>query len=187
MRTNSNWIQTYTGGKFWPLDPSPEEVNIEDIAWALSMQCRFTGHCAEFYSVGDHSCWVSDMIPKEYQLQGLLHDAAEAYLIDVARPVKHADGFTFYREAEEKIAAAIGEKFGIDLVNLPHEVCHADSAMLLTEAHYLFPHSHPAQWRVSCSCGPVDKYDLQLEPRAPVAAYNAFLVRFEDLYVTRPH
>lgn len=179
MRTNSNWIQTYSGGKFWPLDPSPKEVNIVDIAWALSMQCRYTGHSSKFYSVGDHSCWVSDMVPDEYKFQALMHDAAEAYLIDVARPVKHADGFLFYREAEEKISAAIGQRYGIDLVNLPHEVHHADSAMLITEAHHLFPYGHPAQWRVTCSCGNMKPYEnIIFKPRKQIDAYRDFIGRF---------
>lgn len=47
---DGDWIQTYTNKQFWPLDPRPEDVCIEDIAHALSLQCRFTGHVREFYS-----------------------------------------------------------------------------------------------------------------------------------------
>ena len=54
-----DWIQVYTGGQFWPLDPRPEEIHIEDIAHALALTCRFTGHCREFYSVAQHSLLVS--------------------------------------------------------------------------------------------------------------------------------
>lgn len=78
-------IQTYTGRKFWPLDPRPEDVCIEDIAHALSLKCRFGGHCKRFYSVAQHGALVCNTLNVNggrrspvLLMQGLMHDAAEA-------------------------------------------------------------------------------------------------------------
>ena len=76
-----SWLQTYTGKKFYPFDPREEEVDILDIAHALSQLCRFGGHTKEFYSVAEHCVLVSMCCPSEVKLLGLLHDAAEAYQI----------------------------------------------------------------------------------------------------------
>jgi len=62
LQRNGDWIQTFSGLQFWPLDPRPDEINIEDIAHALSLQCRFGGHCNRFYSVADHSIHVSMLV-----------------------------------------------------------------------------------------------------------------------------
>ena len=83
------WIQTYTGGKFHLLAPRQEEINIVDIAHALSMMCRFTGHVRRFYSVSEHSWHASYLVPKQDALWALLHDASEAYMADMNRPLKH--------------------------------------------------------------------------------------------------
>ena len=108
-----DWMQTYTGRQFWPLDPRPEEVVIEDIARALSMQCRFAGHCAKFYSVADHSVRVSMLADENstLALAGLLHDAAEAYVVDVPRPLKRF--LPGYKEIEREVARAIEKRFGL--------------------------------------------------------------------------
>lgn len=96
------WIQTYTGKAFDLLDPQPEQVDILDIAHALSNICRFTGHCRAFYSVAQHSCLVARIVvdlwrrehgydcPEEVALVALLHDAPEAYIGDVSTPLKRA-------------------------------------------------------------------------------------------------
>lgn len=113
---------------FFPFDPRPEDIDLETIAHALSMQCRFGGHIKEFYSVAQHSVLVSltCVHPKE----GLLHDAAEAYLADVIRPLKVI--FPAYKEAEEKIERAIAEKFGL-IFPWPDDVKEADNVLLATE------------------------------------------------------
>ncbi len=96
------WIQTYTGKAFDLLDPKPEQVDVRDIAHALSLLCRFTGHCERFYSVAQHSCMVARIArdlwraehdaecPRPVLLRALLHDAAEAYVGDVSTPLKRA-------------------------------------------------------------------------------------------------
>ena len=97
----TDWIQTYTGRKFHPLDPAMTDFDLRDIAHSLSLLCRFNGHCLRFYSVAEHSVRVSRILPDDLKLWGLLHDAGEAYLTDLPRPVKgQMPGF---RDMEDKI------------------------------------------------------------------------------------
>ena len=113
------WIQTYKGGQFWPLDPRPQDVDIEDIAHALSMQCRFAGHVKHFYSVAQHSVLVARHVPQEYRVYALLHDAAEAYLFDCPKPIRHkivaysAEDNLPLHECEDAILYAIFDRYGI--------------------------------------------------------------------------
>ncbi len=79
-----DWIQVRSGRKFHPLDPRPEDVDINDIAHALSNLCRFTGHCTDFYSVAQHSVIASQIVPPASALAALLHDASEAYMGDIS-------------------------------------------------------------------------------------------------------
>ena len=85
-----DWIQTFSGGCFWPLDPRSSEVDIHDIAQSLAMTPRYRGHTVRFYSVAEHSVLVSRAVPPEYALWGLLHDAAEAYTADIPSPLKRS-------------------------------------------------------------------------------------------------
>ena len=104
----AGWIQTYTGKKFWPLDPRPEDVDIVDIAHALSMQCRFGGHCLRFYSTAEHSVYVSHHCGSA-ALIGLLHDGSEAYLLDMLAPIK--EYMPDYKAAEKRCQAAVYRAF----------------------------------------------------------------------------
>lgn len=126
-------IKTFSG-RVDPLNPDPEEIVIEDIAHALSRQCRYNGHCNGFLSVARHSIWVSDLLFNDghdprTQLSGLLHDAAEAYLGDLVRPLKHTPFGQMYLEAEGKIEAVICEKFGVPYP-IPEVVMAADNYIL---------------------------------------------------------
>lgn len=128
-----SFIRTFTGKYFWPLEPKVEDVDIKDIAHALANQCRWTGHVREFYSVAQHSVLVANNLPVRFALEGLLHDATEAYLVDLARPVKHAPGLgEIYRAVEEKLDAVIREKFGLPATVSP-AVKEIDNVLLWTE------------------------------------------------------
>ena len=86
-------ITTYTGRRFDPLHPDPDAISAEDIAHALSLLCRAGGHFAHFYSVAQHSVnCAKEALARGYTkrvaLGCLLHDASEAYLSDITRPVK---------------------------------------------------------------------------------------------------
>lgn len=136
-----DWLQTFSGRQFWPMDPRSSEVFIEDIAHALAMQCRFAGHCLRFYSVAEHSVLLTRYFSRvgastTIQLWALLHDASEAYLVDVPRPVKpYLEG---YRQAEASVMAAICEKFGLP-PRMPAEVHEADSAIIGNERDNMAP------------------------------------------------
>jgi hypothetical protein len=112
-----DYIGTYTGIHFYPLDPHPEDVNLEDIAHALSNICRFNGHVNDFYSVGTHSLNVCAVLiawgeSEQVQLYGLLHDAAEAYCCDIPRPLKpYLPG---YKDIEAGIMTAVYKRFGLE-------------------------------------------------------------------------
>jgi hypothetical protein len=105
---DGGFVETATGGRFYPFDPSPDDVRLEDVAAGLAHTCRFGGHCREFYSVAQHSLHVaSELADRGPRLQayGLLHDAGEAYLGDLPRPVKAE--FPAFEAAEERILSAV--------------------------------------------------------------------------------
>lgn len=134
QQAGDNWIQTFTGRRFYLPDPDPTSICIEDIAHALSLKCRFGGHCREFYSVAQHSVHVAAEVPPRYRLQALLHDAAEAYLPDVCCPIKPMlPGFA---AIERAVSVAIFRCFKVP--DIGHdEVKRADNQLLATEARDL--------------------------------------------------
>ena len=108
------------------------------------MQCRFNGHCREFYSVAEHSMRVADMVPTEHKAWGLLHDASEAYLSDMPSPIKRA--MPAYMRAEEMAMRAIAERLNLPWP-MPEVVAHADLVMLATEARDLMGEA-PDSWNL---------------------------------------
>lgn len=171
------WIQTYSGGKFHILDPRQDEINIVDIGHALSMMCRFTGHVRRFYSVAEH-CWhASHIVPAEDALWALMHDASEAYIADINRPLKH---FTpvgpSYMKVEDKVMKAICKKFGMD-PEQPASVHKADGMMLYAEKEQLMP---PMSWETKWTA---DEEPAQVKIRCwkSEIAEAAFLSRFYEL------
>ncbi len=133
------WIHTYKGHKFYAYDPHPDDIDIEDIAHALSLTCRYSGHCKHFYSVAQHCLLIAELAPKEYKLEALLHDAAEAYLTDIPRPIKYMLNGTDNRfsKLENKINAVIARKYGA-LEKLPEEIKELDYNIVADEALALF-------------------------------------------------
>ncbi len=121
-----------SGKQFWPLDPRAEDVDIRDIARALSMQCRWGGHVNRFFSVAQHCILVARHLPADMQVRGLLHDAAEAYIVDVPSPIKkYLHG---YDVIEMRLLEVIGERFGVkDLHRMPGSVHEQDGRALATE------------------------------------------------------
>jgi hypothetical protein len=170
------WIQTYTGRKFWPLAPRWEDVCIEDIAHALSNMCRYTGHSRVHYSVAQHAVLVSFYVPPAFAFHGLMHDASEAYLPDLASPVKRHPIMAPYRDAEERIMDAIGTAFRMSRPLEPPEVKLADGRMLATEARDLLAVMNP-DWSI-----PFEPYPEHIIPMSPSDAKRAFLNRFDELH-----
>lgn len=194
MRSEENFIRTYTGRKFWPLDPTPEEIDITDVAHALSLVCRSTGHTYCFYSVAEHSVRVSHLAEKlaladwrklvgkatgehswarQVALWGLLHDASEAYLCDLPSPIKRAPGIgQLYKGFEARLMESVAVRFNLT----PHEpalVKDADRILLNTEMRDLMT-----------DCIPYEGYAPLPDAIFPMDAQHAeveFMRRFEAL------
>jgi len=176
----TDYIQTFTGKSFYPLEPRAEDICIEDIAHALSNICRYTGHCKFFYSVAQHSVLVADILKtqgysKETQFHGLMHDGTEAYLCDIAKPVKNE--IPHYVEHEKKLETLIFDVFKInyDCWDAAVEAVHrADQIALATEIKYLM--NNPKwDWPVSAMKGVEVKY------QSPVEAKAHFELRYGEL------
>lgn len=182
VERKGDYCETYTGKRFYPFDPRAEDVCIEDIAHALSMQCRFGGHCARFYSVAQHSVFVSKMAdtllhvnPKrfyEVAMWGLFHDAAEAYFVDVPRPIKQS--IPEYAAIEERIMAVIIQAFGLT-PGRPVTVDVFDEVALATEARDLMP-SSGAHWKLR-----FPPHSDFIQPVLMQAARDQFMFRFDFL------
>jgi len=172
-----NYIQTHTGLRFYPLDPQPEDICIEDIAHALSNICRFTGHTKHFYSVAQHSYYVSHQVPQEHALAALLHDASEAYISDVSKPVKELGVMGAYKQIEHLIMQAIAQKFGIQYP-FHESIKEADERMLFTEKRDLLP---PMDWGWTR-----EPYKEEVIAFSPIHAEIEFLKRFYELTNTQP-
>ena len=142
-------MRTYTGGQFWPFDPDPEDVRIEDIAHALSLQCRFAGHVPEFYSVAQHCLLVEQLtVPpsRETCLAALLHDAAEAYVLDMPRPLKR--DLPDYRRVERAVTAAVALRFGLPLdFDRSEKIKSTDNIVLVYEAKSLLDVDVVRDWK----------------------------------------
>ena len=126
-------IVTTTGIMFDPLNPDPAKIRLRDIVTSLSRINRYLGHGSHPMSVLAHSVCVAQLVPPEYQLTALLHDATEAYLGDVPAPLKELLEFTPYRDAEHRLWTAIAAKYGAHPV-IPPVVHDADLAMRWYEA-----------------------------------------------------
>lgn len=138
----TGWMQTYTGKAFRPLDPDPALIDPEDIAHALGMLCRYGGHSTVFYSVAEHCVLMSWAVPAEHAAWALLHDATEAYMGDVIRPLKHS--MPEYRHAEARLSQCIADRFELPTLEPPVVVHKADSRILLDErAAVLGPSPQP--------------------------------------------
>ncbi len=140
------WMQTYSGKKFSFLDPQPEDVCFDDIIMSLSQTCRFNGHCEGFYSVAQHSMFVSSLV-KENKLTALLHDAPEAYYGDLSTPFKAAleqkigSGWrAILNEIDKVVSIALNYEYPI-----PENVKDADLVMLATEKRDIMK---PLDWEI---------------------------------------
>lgn len=173
MKGRGDWIQTAMGRQFWPMDPRADEVHLDDIAHALSMLCRFGGHCLRFYSVAEHSVLMARAAPdRRLALWALLHDASEAYLVDVPRPIKP---FLFgYDVAEARIMNAVAVRFHLHL-GLPDEVKRLDRAILMDEQLQNMAPA-PVKWSTD-----VEPLGVQLQFWSPRKARAEFKREFRRL------
>jgi hypothetical protein len=175
------FIQTVSGRRINPFAPEPELIELGDIAQALSNQCRFGGHCGSFYSVAQHSCLLCDLLAaREAEpvalLSALLHDAPEAYLVDLPHPLKHRSELgALYRDAESRLHEAICARFALPL-EPPTGLKELERGLLATERRALMTVAWT--WPELEGAAPLD---VEIEPWTPPDAKREFLARFERL------
>lgn len=164
------YITTFSGKRFFPLDVKAKDIDINDIAHALSLQCRFSGHVRHHYSVAQHSLYVADLVPDEFKLEALLHDASEAYLVDVPSPIKQITDFSRYRSIEKATQDVIYEKYGITKRH-KDVIKEADLLMLATEARQLLVNNKWAK-KMPVASIIIDRWK-------PIEAEDLFIEAFE--------
>lgn len=173
--TGYSTIQTFTGRFVNPLRIYASDVEIVDIAHALGNVCRFQGHVRAFYSVAQHCVLTAALVPPEKALWALLHDSPEAYLCDLAGPIKRdTDLGVLFKRAELAAATAIESAFRLPPGAFEDEdVKRADWAILQVEGRQLMP---PNEWaRADILPG------MHIEPWTPQRAKTEFLTTFGAL------
>jgi hypothetical protein len=158
-------------------DPDPNAIDIRDIAHGLALKCRFSGHTREFYSVAQHSLMVASLLPKELRLTGLLHDASEAYLVDLPRPIKAQ--MPLFQQLEDGVMKVIAKVFPIRYP-FPAAIKEADDRALWTEIRDLMPKKD--DWLISN----VPPVDYKIDPWEWQAAEVEFLNAMGWLGIGRP-
>lgn len=170
-----DWMQVFSGGKIYPLDPRPEEIHLEDIAHALSQMNRYGGHTLFPYSVAQHCILLSYVIDPQYSFLALMHDASEAYLCDIPRPIKK--DLTNYSNIENRLMAVIAKKFNFTWP-MPEEVKIGDNRMITTERFQVMPKGD------DYNLVPSDKYPaykIKITEITAKQAKEAFINRFKEL------
>lgn len=171
-------VQMHTGKVFNLIDPRAEDVDIEDIAHSLGMLCRYGGHSDSFYSVGEHCVVMSKFVSYHAKFHALIHDAAEAYVTDLPRPLKWL--FPRYRELEDEISDVIYEYLGVDTPSpeIKAEIKLADWRMCLTERAQLMD-GVSFDW--VCDNQGIEPFDYTLMKWYPTQAKRAYLEKFKEL------
>ena len=188
LETKSSVIQTYSGLAFDILHPDPEKISIIDIAHSLSMICRFTGHSRHFYSVATHSLLCSSLgsiFGNEMAFACLMHDAQEAYVSDLATPIKSL--FPAYKEVENNLGDAIGKKFGILPETTKKTKVYDRMAMYLESKALLGPlnslwDSYDMKWPEGY---PTPETCYRIKSIPPQVAEQQFLERFNTLWMEK--
>jgi uncharacterized protein len=173
-----SYIELQSGKKFYFLKPELKDFDVEDIAHALAMNCRYTGHCSRFYSVAEHSWHMSRMAPEGLELAALLHDASEAYITDIASPIKQH--LMDYVELENFLMGRIAERYKFDYPLNPI-IKQLELTMLSTEAHYLM-RSKGNDWDLWAERKrPPIQHNFKPIGMAPHIAKEVFLDRYYEL------
>ena len=132
-----NQIRVFTGRLLDSLNPSPDDIDIRDIAHALARMPRFAGHTHRFYSVGEHCLRCLQYVENgDFALEMLLHAASEAYLMDIPKPIKHR--LPDYVQAEKKLENSIDIAFGLNSIYFKNLIKEIDNIVLQEELVYLF-------------------------------------------------
>jgi hypothetical protein len=160
-------------------------ICIEDVAHALSHICRFNGHCSKFYSVAEHSLMAAEMVPDRLKIYALLHDAGEAYLSDMSRPLKlilnHCSE-NMYNKIEKDILHVINEKFGFHSLAEEDKMAIklADNSSLYIESHFFFPPDQIASWNYGPMLDPIPEFKMNKKVRSMDKVKEEFLVKYKQ-------
>lgn len=193
-----DWMQTHSGLAFYPLDPAPEDIVPADIAHSLAMQCRYNGHVRRFYSVAEHCVLMSDWIlenpaavlgfppqpvsvsdlaaVRQLALWALLHDAAEAYIGDMVRPLKI--NMPAFVALDELVTAAVARRFALEQATIPDAVKTVDTRILLDERAALLG-VPPHDWAL----GDLEPLGVKIRGWEPSIAKWEYIARLRDLGV----
>jgi uncharacterized protein len=175
QQRNGPWLQTFSGRQFYPLDPREDDVHIEDIARALSLQNRYAGHTKFPYSVAQHCLIMSDLVPVEFAFEALMHDASEAYLCDIPRPIKPF--LTNYIEIEDRLMEVISKKFNFTYPMSP-EIRFADTRMVYTEKKWVV---HDVLTWDEYSEKDYPPFEVEIYSKSYEIIEQQFLKRFKEL------
>jgi len=170
-------IMLQSGAWFDLLDPASSDFTIDDIAHGLAHICRYAGQCRDFYSVAEHSIHVSNMC-EEGKLEALLHDAAEAFIGDVTRPLKQL--MPEYKRIEKAVERAVFERFNL-VMPFPAEIKEADLRVLAAEQAQIMAPS-TSEWARTSGVYPAP---IRVEFMPPKVAKRAFLKRYTELAAER--
>jgi uncharacterized protein len=170
----TGWMQTYVGKRFYPGDPGSTSIDPRDIAHALSLLCRYGGHVDRFYSVAEHCVLMSQAVPPSDALAALLHDATEAYVVDVPRPLKQFLGG--YKKIEDGVWIAVANRFGL-YYELPESVLDADDRILIDEKTELMPRAE--RWTLEDEVSPLG---ISITGWSPAEAEDQYTGRLLDLW-----
>lgn len=181
---SNSCIVTYTGKFIDPLNLKPEDVDIRDIAHALSNLCRYGGHTRHFYSVAQHSVILADEVRHrlgdEQAFFALLHDAEEAYVVDLPRPLKNTMQLAHYQTICQKVSVAIFKRFDVDLPLGDYvTVMNLDKEMVLHEANRIM--EKPLEWRRQELDAIQPTFSPIIEFMTPHRAEHLFLETFGKL------
>lgn len=166
-------IMLASGKRFDLLDPAGSDFDIEDIAHGLAHVCRYAGQCREFYSVAEHSILVSDVV-EDFAFEALMHDAAEAFIGDITRPLKQL--LPDYKALESEVELAIAERFNLR-PEARNAIKSADLRVLAAEQQQVMAPGC-ADWAEEAGISPAP---VVVRSLLPGQAKAAFLERFHLL------
>lgn len=161
-------------GYFYPFDPRPEEVHLEVIAAALSKVCRWGGHTPQFLSVAQHSVYCAEAglrVSRETARAALLHDAAEAYIGDMVRPLKAR--LVEFSVIEGMLLSVIMDRFEVDVPSVWADVLQIDEEVLAAEKAAMFPEA--PEWGLPAPA------DIEVNGWVPIIAQERFLALATEL------